>query len=341
VAARQICHLGNIAGSQGGLYTIYLKQDSSGRIIVMRGGSFDAGDAGTQIGTTATGVIVPGVYAHLGLTVRLSSPSSGNLRVEWEVRKDGVSVASGDQTTPTPAHTAFSMNLAGFGGYADGGSGVDPNTVQGFDDPHLSWDYAAFLDRPEVITLHPHGVGAYNEWQLVTSGLPDTEHYTYVDELNPVLGDELRASAGTLRDTFRFSPHGLASATIHAAKVSLEGFADDGGGLTPARVEGLVRIGGVDYPVAAVLPAPVWGNYYLMETNPATGLAWTPADVSGAEFGVRSLSAPTPLHVRELALELLVTSTTPAPALRVDLAALEVASLVPVPPNRGYITIVG
>ena len=50
------------------------------------------------------------------------------------------------------------------------------------------------------------------------------------------------------------------------------------------------RVSGTDYDVGGDQPAPasIGGLRQVFEVNPATGLAWTVAELNAAEFGVRS-----------------------------------------------------
>ena len=66
------------------------------------------------------------------------------------------------------------------------------------------------------------------------------------------------------------------------------------GATGPQHFNFVVRTGGADYPSADYAPTYNFGNFsnYVLETNPATGLPWTLADLQAAGFNVGLKSKP-------------------------------------------------
>lgn len=135
--------------------------------------------------------------------------------------------------------------------------------------------------QPRVEALFPDGAGNYSAW-TPTAGA----NYTNVDETTPNDDtDYVASSTVAQRDSYTYSNMLGAAATILAVALVPRIRKDDAVARTVKR---FVRAGGVDYDGAAVAVPATYG--YLQEilaVNPATGLAWTPAEVNAIEAGIK------------------------------------------------------
>jgi hypothetical protein len=126
-----------------------------------------------------------------------------------------------------------------------------------------------------VATLRPSSAGHYAEW----TGSPGS-----VNDFDTTTG--ITASSTGLRQTrvHTAAPAGTVEAVMPVARMTP---------VHPARASSLVRIGGTDYLSASPIapggpngPSNVWRE--LLTTNPATGQAWTTADLAALDAGFRS-----------------------------------------------------
>ena len=87
--------------------------------------------------------------------------------------------------------------------------------------------------------------------------------------------------------TARDLPAPFMGGNIHAVIVAARGQVESSG---VTGINGVVRVGGVNYEKAPQKLPELTLNptYTIFDTNPATGLPWTDAEVNGAEFGYRS-----------------------------------------------------
>jgi hypothetical protein len=129
-----------------------------------------------------------------------------------------------------------------------------------------------------VATLRPSSAGHYAEW----SGSPGS-----VNDFDTTTG--ITASSTGLRQTrvHTAAPAGTVEAVMPVARMTP---------IHPARASRLMRIGGTDYlsdnpitPGGSNGPSNVWREF--VTTNPATGQAWTTADLAALDAGFRSESA--------------------------------------------------
>jgi hypothetical protein len=126
-----------------------------------------------------------------------------------------------------------------------------------------------------VATLRPASAGHYAEW----TGSPGS-----VNDFDTATG--ITASSTGLRQTrvHTAAPAGTVEAVMPVARMTP---------VHPARASRLMRIGGTDYLSASPLtpggangPSNVWRE--VVTTSPATGLAWTTANLAALDAGFRS-----------------------------------------------------
>lgn len=189
------------------------------------------------------------------------------------VRIDGTVVLTG--TVPTTAAVA---NLL---------LGATGSVEHSFDDLYILDATGPvnndFLGDVRVQTYLPSADGA-NTGMTPSTG---TTHYTLVDEASPNTSDYVSATAAGLRDTYQFPD--LSANTGNVFGVMATSYAHkDATGL--AGIANVVRSNGTNYTGASTSLSTAWmASSQTWETNPATGLPWTPAEVNSAEFGVESM----------------------------------------------------
>jgi hypothetical protein len=133
--------------------------------------------------------------------------------------------------------------------------------------------------------LNPNGNGLYSQWENV--GCLSTSEYQCVDDgvVWPDISDYLYTSAASKKETFAFENLGACSAV---ESVMLSYFARNYDSSHNV-MHPMLRISGGDYLGGAINMSTSyqWYNRYFF-TNPATGLAWTCAEVNNLEAGMKS-----------------------------------------------------
>lgn len=125
------------------------------------------------------------------------------------------------------------------------------------------------------------GAGATSAWNGDASGAT-------VDEIT--LNDTDGIDGATAGQVELFTQGvTLPVGTYIVAGVGLSARAAAAAGVTPQHLDFLLRIGGVNYPSPPLAPAAVLGrSAYTWATSPATGVAFTNAEVAGLQIGVKS-----------------------------------------------------
>jgi hypothetical protein len=132
-----------------------------------------------------------------------------------------------------------------------------------------------FVHRPPIAD------GAQTAW---------TGTYDDVDETGENDANFITTTTNNAIETFTFADIGFAGSSVAAVVVSLRA---QGSASSPTQIEGVARIGGVDYSQSLLEPAdtaafgPVRA---IFSFNPATSNEWTVADVDAAEFGVKAIA---------------------------------------------------
>ncbi len=136
----------------------------------------------------------------------------------------------------------------------------------------------------KIVTTFPIADGTNLGW----TPSDGTDHFANVDNPNPATETTYNFSdtAGAI-DTFRFADP--VATTISAVLVTATMRRDDVGPHSAA-IE-YRSISGTEYTAATQFPLSNYLTFgQLYETNPETGVAWVPADLVGAEFGVKLIS---------------------------------------------------
>lgn len=172
--------------------------------------------------------------------------------------------------------------------YSDGQGNINPETS--FDDLYICDTLGAqnfdFLGDVRIQALLPTGigatsawtpVGAVNGWQCVAE-VPNDGDTTYISSATP-----------GQRDTFVTADLTSVAGIVKGVQVNLVARKDDAGSRT---VQGLMRQGVTNYDIGAV--ATIAATYAMysspQELNPATGVAFTVAEINADEFGVDMIS---------------------------------------------------
>lgn len=224
---------------------------------------------GTILGSSASNVIQANVQHHFYFKFVISSTVG---TIDWKV--DGVS-----QFSLSPQNTSNQGNpeLTQLDLYQNGGS--------------LTWSEIALASasgditgQPRVQAIFPRAAGNYAAWTVTGGG---GVSWTAVSETTPDDDTSYIASATVgQRASALYTPLLAAATTILAVAVVPRTRKDD----AAARVVGtFVRAAAVDYDFVTThtVGASYGYNQDVMPTNPATGIAWTVAEVNALEAGVR------------------------------------------------------
>lgn len=139
-----------------------------------------------------------------------------------------------------------------------------------------------FLGDVVVRTLGPSGNGTYS--QLMGSDANQIDNYLLVDEHPYSNTDYVGSAVVGEKDTYAMADLPGGVSTVYGVQVNGK-MAKSDASLASARY--LLRSGGTDYPgTTRALTTTFTGYYELHATDPATGVAWTPAGVNGIESGM-------------------------------------------------------
>jgi len=172
--------------------------------------------------------------------------------------------------------------------YRIGGPGGDDVDSMDIDDIYISnYDYADYTDDPpflspiEVVPLLPTGNG--NSSDLVGQDADSTDNYQNVDEQDPDDGTTYNGSdTEGDKDTYAFADL-TGSPEIKGLFVTQNAAKTDSGAKF---IRPVIRIGGVDYAGDSHALDTDYNTVEVpYEVSPATAVAFTAAEINGAEFG--------------------------------------------------------
>jgi len=212
----------------------------------------------------------------------------------------GVDIIDG---IPTNRSTE-SFSLQGSGG----------GTTTRYDDLYVA---SSFLGDVKVLALYPNAVGTYSDF----TGVPSATLYTNVDEAFPSDVDHNTSTTVGHKDTFNFTD---ISGTGIVKGIQLCVFADRDG-LSGASMRGVCRIAGTDYTSVDAFSINEGPHYsmFIWDDSPATGVAWTVAEINGAEFGYKyDALGPDALKASQVVLEVVIAGSSNAVVAQVALEAV-------------------
>jgi hypothetical protein len=251
-----------------------LYNDGAGKFRVYRNGA-----DGVLLGTGSY-VLPVGSWVYVEMKVVFATGATGSV----EVRINGVTdlTLTNVQTAATNA-SANRLNLAGSRNYGGGNS-------QRYQDLYVLDNVGAqnndFLGDCRVEFRVPNADGAMQQFATV---VPATAgHYAKIAEI-PYDGDTSYVEDATVGNVETYGHAALAatSGVVRGVQFSTVAKRSDAG---PKTIAGAVRQGGVNYFGAAKTPSTVYtveDNRDILELNPATGLAFTIAEVNADEFGFK------------------------------------------------------
>lgn len=258
----------NLLGDFGLTTHVTLGMNQLGKLSVYRGTT-----VGTLLGSEAGTSIVTGAWQYIELKAVLHD-TTGSV----EVRVDGVAVITltNQDTKNAGTRTTFdTVSLVFTGGQAFVGFIDDLYICNGAGSLNNN-----FLGDVKVQTLYPTGAGN-------TTGLtPSTgANYDAVNEPSANTSDYVSSPTVTTKDTYVFGDLTVGYDPLVVQEVLLAQKVEAGAVRTAVPV---TRSAGADYDgTAKTLPTGWVMHRALLETDPATAVAWTAAGVNAAEFGVK------------------------------------------------------
>jgi hypothetical protein len=145
----------------------------------------------------------------------------------------------------------------------------------------------AGLASAATVTIRPDGMGNYNAWANV--GYTAATEYMCVNEATANTSDYLQTSSKSISESFTFGDASLSGYTINS--VTLYYYAKYYSS-TRNKFQPLIRSGSTDYLGTVQTLTSSYATYsQTYNTNPATGSAWTAAEVDALQAGMKSYSA--------------------------------------------------
>lgn len=251
--------------------------NSSGQFVAYRGRAAGSSSGGTLLGTATTPLpINTWLFVEIKVTV---DNSAGVV----EIKVDGTTFLSltGQDTQNTA--NAYSNALAWCGG---GNAG---NFWRGFDDAYwLNTDGSApdndFLGDCVVRGVIPSTGNGTHQDSTPSTG---TDRGALVDEATPTASDYNQISTPGDEDSYNYPVAGTTGTIIGLNIASLVGKSTAG----TCTSRNLARISGTDYYGTTRNVSTTYGWHVdCMRVSPASGVAWTEAEINGAEFGVERVA---------------------------------------------------
>jgi hypothetical protein len=268
VSTYVVSNIVSVMGDAGATRHLTLNVNTSGLLELRRGTSA----SGTLLGT---GTTVIGINVWHYIEMRATIADAGGV---CQIRLDGVLEI--DVTGDTKnAGTATSIDMVRLDSSNINQRCTDwyiANTAGSA--PGNSW-----LGDTVVRTLVPTGDGALS--QLVGSDGNSVSNWQQVDELPPSTTDYNGSPTTNAEDTYAITDLPSTNVTVYGVQLSSVLAKSDAG---VASSTPLVRIGSTDYDSGAKTLTTSYAEYLdLYPASPATGVAWTPTEVNGAQIGMK------------------------------------------------------
>lgn len=240
------------------------------RLKIWSNGQIDFYRMNTLLGSTPANTIQMNVHSHLYVLVEFSNTVGTCL-----VRVNGATVLnlSGLDNSHLPVAQASDVRF--FGAIGAGSSATWSHVI-------VATAANDITSQPRLGALFPDGAGNYSAW-TPSAGV----NWQNVDEATP--DDDTTYNASSTvgnRDSYTMQNLPADATTVAALAVTARIKKDDASART---VEAFLRIGGVDYDHGTAKTVP--GDYgflqWIWRLSPATGVAFTVAEVNGLEAGIR------------------------------------------------------
>lgn len=142
--------------------------------------------------------------------------------------------------------------------------------------------------KADTLTIRPNAQGYYSDW--TNSGCSSgSSEWDCVNEDPANTGDNLYTSSKNVYESFAFEDTGLSGKTINSVTLYFYGQRYSS---TRYQFQPLVRSASTNYLGSVKSLNSTYGYYsQVYTTNPATGSAWTIAQVDALEAGMKSYSA--------------------------------------------------
>lgn len=250
-------------------------RNSSGAIEAYRGGTF--GD--TLLGTTANNLLPINTWNYVETKVVLNDTTGA-----ITIKVNGVTALTLTNIDTKNGGTAVVFDRLHFG------STTGDAAAMYVDDLYLCNAAGSvnndFVGDCSVLTIFPDGNGNSSQW--VGSDADSVNNYLLVDENpDPNTSDYVESGTATNIDTYSFgNMTGTADSIVGVVSRVYAAKSDAGAQL----MRQTTRIGGVNYPHGTdiALSTSYTGYGRIMETSPATSVAWTQSEIDGTEFGVEA-----------------------------------------------------
>lgn len=240
--------------------------NTAGQLFVSR--------AGTVLAASGAS-IAANVYNYIEIKATINNTTGS-----YEVRLNGANVLSATNVDTQNTTNAF-INEVALGAY-ERALGDLTNCTHKYDDFYFCDTTGStnndFLGDIRIDAIYPTADGFYTQWTTSTGA----DHYALVDETDPNTTDY--NSDGTIgnKDSYVMqNPPALLSQTIHGVKAKVAALKDDAGARS---IKVGVRSGSTNgLSAAKSLGTSQAYHSHILETDPNTGSAWTPAAVDAVE----------------------------------------------------------
>ncbi len=255
-------------GDSGATTHMTIKRSTTGQIYIANG-------AGTTLATSNPGLMPTTTWCQIEVKYFMSDTVG-----VVQVRLNG-------GTTPVIDFLGDTKN-AGTDANIDNILFGSQNLLNYYDDIFI-WNGAGsvnntFLGDCSIQTLYADGNGNYSAW--VGSDGNSVNNYQQVDEAGASsTADYNESGTATNKDTYTFSD--ASAATVIKGVVHRSHAAKSDAGAQVFRQ--LTRISGTDYNGSDVTLSTSYAAVsQMMETSPASGVAWTQTELNATEFGVEA-----------------------------------------------------